>query len=134
MAARIHGASEKTDDAAKSLKSILAQQTQLSDVPLQFEARFALGESEIWRLYLRPFALDRPGERRERKRFCPNRAEGSRRVAELEPPYGWPYVVAPWQKSAKLPSKPAPGEWGVLSPHSCREPGSNYRILIPTLV
>ena len=47
MAARIHGASGKTDDAAKSLESILAQQTQLGDVPLQFEARFALGEIEV---------------------------------------------------------------------------------------
>ena len=47
MAARIHGASGKTDDAAKNLKSILAQQTQLGDVPLQFEARFALGQIEV---------------------------------------------------------------------------------------
>jgi hypothetical protein len=36
-----------TDVAAKSLESILAQQTQLGDIPLQFEARFALGEIEV---------------------------------------------------------------------------------------
>jgi predicted negative regulator of RcsB-dependent stress response len=47
MAARIQGASGKTDAAAKSLQSILAQQTQLGDVPLQFEARLALGEIEV---------------------------------------------------------------------------------------
>jgi eukaryotic-like serine/threonine-protein kinase len=47
MAARIHGASGETDIAAKSLESILAEQTQLGDIPLQFEARFALGEIEM---------------------------------------------------------------------------------------
>jgi|HubBroStandDraft_1064217.scaffolds.fasta_scaffold04677_5 serine/threonine protein kinase/tetratricopeptide (TPR) repeat protein len=47
MAARIHGASGKTDVSIKGLESILAQQTQLGDVPLQFEARLALGEIEV---------------------------------------------------------------------------------------
>ena len=47
MAARIHGASGKTDAAAKSLDSILTEQAQLGDIPLQFEARLALGEIEV---------------------------------------------------------------------------------------
>ena len=47
MAARIHSASGKTTTASKNLDSILNEETTLGNVPLQFEARLALGEMEM---------------------------------------------------------------------------------------
>jgi serine/threonine protein kinase/tetratricopeptide (TPR) repeat protein len=47
MAARIHSTSGKTTTAAKSLQSILNEEATLGNVPLQFEARLAMGEMEM---------------------------------------------------------------------------------------